>query len=134
MKRTLTTVLAVTMLFVFTTSGPALAHQRTASTSLSISVNDPRPDRGDKVTFSGRLQSNWDRCEEDQKVHLKRGHTIVQTTRTNDSGFYSFSQRINGNSNWRVRFTGKRFGVHPHVHRCLPDTSRVIRFRFGGDD
>ncbi len=133
MKKTLATVLAGTMLSLLTATGPASAHQRTASTSLSISVSDQRPDRGDAVTFSGRLSSNWDRCEEDQRVHLKRGRTIVQTTRTNDSGSYSFSQRINGNSNWKVRFTGKRFGVHPHVHGCLPDTSRKIRIRFGDD-
>ena len=133
MKKTLAILLAGTMLSLLTASGPALAHQRTASTSLSISVSDSSPDRGDVVRFSGRLQSNWDRCEEDQRVHLKRGRTIVQTTRTDDSGFYSFRQRINGNSNWKVRFTGKRFGVHPHVHRCLPDTSRKIRIRFGDD-
>ena len=133
MKKTLATLLAGTMLSLMTATGPASAHQRTASTSLSISVSDDRPDRGDVVRFSGRLRSNWDRCEEDQRVHLKRGRTIVQTTRTDDSGFYSFSQRINSNSNWKVRFTGKRFGVHPHVHRCLPDTSRKIRIRVRGD-
>ena len=133
MKKTLATLLAGTMLSLMTATGPALAHQRTASTSLSISVSDERPDRGDVVTFSGRLRSNWDRCEEDQRVHLKRGRTIVQTTRTNDSGSYSFRQRINGNSNWKVRFTGKQFGIHPHVHRCLPDTSRKIRIRVRGD-
>ena len=133
MKKTLAILLTGTTLSLLTASGPALAHQRTASTSLSISVSDERPDRGDVVRFSGRLSSNWDRCEENQRVHLKRGRTIVQTTRTNDSGFYSFRQRINGNSNWKVRFTGKRFGVHPHVHRCLPDTSRKIRIRVRGD-
>ncbi|MEX1264149.1 MAG: hypothetical protein WEE66_09485 [Actinomycetota bacterium] len=128
MKRTLTTILAVTMLFVFTAS-PALAHQRTASTSLSRGVSDTSPERGEKVTFSGRLQSNWDRCEEDQKVTLKRGHTAVETTRTDEAGFYSFTRRIKADSNWRIRFTGKRFGVHPHVHRCLPSTSRTVRIR-----
>ena len=134
MKKSLATLLMATMLSVLMAGAPASAHQRTASTSLSISVSDTRPDRGDVVTFSGRLSSNWDRCEEDQKVHLKRGGNVIQTTRTSDSGFYSFRQRINGNSNWVVRFTGKRFGVHPHVHRCLPDTSRKIKIRFGGGD
>lgn len=129
MKKILTIGLAVTVLFVLTASGPASAHQRTASTSLSLEVSDSRPDRGDKVTFSGRLSSNWNKCEKFKRVSLKRGGNVVQTTTTSRSGFYSFRQRINSNSNWVVRFTGKRFGVHPHVHRCLPDTSRRIRIR-----
>lgn len=124
------TAMTLSMLIALT---PASAHVRTAPTQLSINVSDERPDRGDEVRFFGRLQSPWDRCEEDQKVHLKRGRTIVDTTMTNDSGRYSFERRIFNDSNWRVRFTGKRFGVHPHVHRCLPDTSRVIRIRFPGD-
>ena len=129
MKKNLTIGLAATMLFVLTASVPAYAHERTASTSLSISVSDSTPDRGDKVTFRGRLTSDWSKCQAFRRVTLKRGHTAIQSKLTNRAGYYSFTQRINSNSNWRVRFTGKRFGVHPHVHRCLPDTSRVIRLR-----
>jgi hypothetical protein len=28
-----------------------------------------------------------------------------------------------------VKFKGKRWGVHPHVHRCLRSTSRGVTVR-----
>ena len=129
MKRILTIGIATTMLFALTGVTPASAHERTAATSLSINVSDSHPEEGDKVRFSGKLSSEWSKCQAFKRVTLKRGHKAVQSTLTDRSGGYSFSQRINSSSNWRVRFTGKRWGVHPHVHRCLPDTSRVIRIR-----
>ena len=131
MKKILTISLAAIMLLALTASAPVSAHERIVSTSLSINVSDSHPDRGDTVKFTGQLKSEWKRCKAFQKVTLKRGRTPVQTTKTSRSGFYSFTQRIKSDSNWRVRFTGKKFGKHPHVHRCLPSTSRIIRIRVG---
>ena len=130
MKKTLTIALAATMLFVLTAGAPAQAHTRTASTKLTIEVSDSTPDRGDKVTFSGQLKSKWKACKKDQKVILKRGQKTVQTTRTSRSGQYSFRQRIKSSSNWSVEYKGRRFGKHPHVHRCKPSKSETIRIRF----
>ena len=129
MKKTLTIVLAATMLFVLT-AAPAQAHTRTASTKLTISVSDPTPDRGDKVIFSGQLKSKWKACKKNQKVHLYRGKKRVETTTTSRYGRYSFDKRIRSNSNWTVKYKGRRFGVHPHVHRCKPSKSETIRIRF----
>ena len=130
MKKTLAIGLAATMLFALTASGPASAHVRTASTKLSIEVSDSTPDRGDKVTFSGQLKSKWKQCKANQIVVLKRGQKTVDSTRTTRSGFYSFNKRISSNSNWTVKYKGRRFGVHPHVHRCRPSKSQTIRIRF----
>ena len=129
MKKTLTIVLAATMLFVLTASAPAQAHTRTASTKLTISVSDATPDRGDKVTFSGQLKSKWKACKKNQKVSLYRGKKRVETERTTRSGRYSFDKRIRSNSNWTVKYKGRRFGKHPHVHRCKPSKSETIRIR-----
>ena len=130
MKKTLAIGLAATMLFALTASGPASAHVRTASTKLSIEVSDSTPDRGDKVTFSGQLKSKWKQCKANQRVVLKRGQKTVESTTTTRSGFYSFTKRIRSNSNWTVKYKGRRFGVHPHVHRCRPSKSQTIRIRF----
>ena len=129
MKKTLTIALAATMLFVLT-AAPAQAHTRTASTKLTIAVSDSTPDRGDKVTFSGQLKSKWKACKANQRVVLKRGQKTVQSTQTSRSGNYSFEQRINSSSNWTVKYKGRRFGVHPHVHRCKPSKSQTIQIRF----
>ena len=128
-KKTLTIVLAATVLFVLTAGGPAQAHTRTASTKLTISVSDSTPDQGEKVTFSGQLKSKWKACKKNQKVHLYRGQKRVETTTTSSSGGYSFDKRIRSNSNWTVKYEGRRFGKHPHVHRCKPSKSETIRIR-----
>ena len=130
MKKTLAIGLAATMLFALTASGPASAHVRTASTSLSIAVSDSTPDRGDKVQFSGQLKSKWKRCKAAQRVVLFRGQKPVQSKKTSRAGLYSFTQRIRSNSNWTVKYKGRRFGVHPHVHRCRRSTSKTIQIRF----
>lgn len=130
MKKTITIALAATMLFVLTAGAPAQAHQRQASTKLTISVSDSTPDQRDKVTFSGQLKSKWKACKKYQKVYLYRGKKRLEITTTSRSGRYSFDKHIRSNSNWTVKYKGRRFGKHPHVHRCKPSKSETIRIRF----
>ena len=129
MKKILTASLASVMLFVMLGSAPAQAHERTASTRLTIHANKTEVDRGRKVTFSGSLRSDWKRCRAYKKVTLFKGSTPVQAKKTTRAGTYAFVQRITMTRTWRVKFSGKRWGTHPHVHRCLASRSRGIRVR-----
>lgn len=124
MKKTITIALAVTMLFALTASGPASAHQRTEKTRISIRPKARTIDAGDKVTFRGRLKSDWRKCFAHRTVTLfKEGQAIV-SKKTTRSGSYSFTRRPRNTHTWYVAFAGKRFGTHPHVHRCLASRSR----------
>lgn len=127
MKAMLARILAVTVVLVALGAAPAQAHERTASTRLTINANKKQVDRGGKVKFSGALKSDWKRCRAYKKVTLFRGKTPVQSKKTTRAGTYSFVQRIRATKVWRVKFAGKRWGTHPHVHRCLASRSRGIR-------
>ena len=129
MKRFLAHVIAVTMLLGVLGAAPAQAHERTASTSLTISVNKKTVDKGRKVKFSGALKSDWKRCRSYRTVKLYRGATEVQSKKTTRAGTYSFTQKITATKTWKVKFSGKSWGTHPHVHRCLASSSKGIRVR-----
>ena len=128
-KRFLAHAIAVTMLLGVLGAAPAQAHERTASTSLTASVNKKTVDRGSKVKFSGSLKSDWKRCRAYKTVTLYKGAKAMQSRKTTRAGTYSFTQRIRSTKSWRVKFKGKSWGTHPHVHRCLASQSKRIRVR-----
>lgn len=129
MKKILTSALVSVMLVTLLGSAPAQAHQRTESTRVTISANKTRVDKGRKVKFSGSLRSDWKRCRAFKRVTLYRGGTPVLTKKTTRAGTYSFTTRVRATKTWRVKFSGKRWGTHPHVHRCLASSSRGITVR-----
>ena len=131
MKRYLARFLAVTMLVGVLGAAPAQAHERTASTSISISANRTQVDEGEKVKFSGSLKSAWKRCRAYKTVTLYSGKSAVQSRKTTRAGTYSFTQKIGKTKTWKVKFAGKSWGVHPHNHRCLASSSRGIQVRVG---
>ena len=130
MKSMLARTIAVTLALVFMLGAvPAQAHTRTEPTSLTLSANHTLVDRGDRVTFSGSLKSDWKRCRAYKNVTLFRGKRPVATRKTTRAGLYSFTVQVAQTKTWRVKFRGKRWGVHPHVHRCLRSSSRGVTVR-----
>ena len=130
MKSTLARTIAVTLALVFVLgAAPAQAHERIEPTRVTISANHTRVDRGDRVKFSGSLRSDWKRCRAYKNVTLFRGKRPVATRKTTRAGLYAFTVRVTSTKTWRVKFRGKRWGVHPHVHRCLRSSSRGITVR-----
>ena len=130
MKKIVTTGLATIMLFALSGIGPAQAHDRIEPTSLTIKVSDKSVDKGDKVTFKGKLKSDWKKCRANSKVKLVKGSKVVASKTTSANGSYSFKQKIKKTANWRVKFSGKKVNVtHPHNHRCLGSQSKSIRVR-----
>lgn len=132
MKAHLTRATAVTMLLVLLGSAAAHAHERTASTSLTLDANKTTVNQGGKVKFSGKLKSDWPKCRKWKRVTLYRDGTAVASTKTTKSGNYSFVKRVHATSDWYVAFAGKEWGQHPHNHVCLESTSPTIRIRVRG--
>ena len=130
MKALLARTTAVTMLLVLLGSASAQAHERTASTSLTLDANKTTVDQGKKVKFSGELRSNWDKCRKWKRVTLYRGGTAVASTKTTKSGKFSFVTRVNATSNWHVTFAGKEWGQH----RTATPASGAARGRSGHPD
>ena len=130
MKSTLARTIAVTLALVFMLGAvPAQAHTRIEPTRLTLNANNTSVDRGDRVKFSGSLKSSWKRCRAYKNVTLFRGKRPVATRKTTRAGLYAFTVPVTQTKTWRVKFRGKRWGVHPHVHRCLRSTSRAITVR-----
>jgi hypothetical protein len=129
MKKPLISFLAVLLVSAAFGTAPVAAHERTASTSISLHADDKKVDRGDKVKFSGRLTSPWKKCRKWKAVTLFRDGSAVGAKQTMKNGKFSFSKNVQGTSVWRVSFAGKSWGVHPHVHECLGSSSRTIRIQ-----
>jgi hypothetical protein len=129
MKKPLISFLAVLLVSAAFGTAPVAAHERTASTSISLHADDKKVDRGDKVKFSGRLTSPWKKCRKWKAVTLFRDGSAVGAKQTMKNGKFSFSKNVQGTSDWRVSFAGKSWGVHPHVHECLGSSSRTIRIQ-----
>lgn len=124
MKPIVTIALAMTMLFALTASSPVAAHERTEKTRISIRPKAKTIDDGDKVTFKGKLKSDWDKCFAHQEVTLYKENTPVLTKETSSSGSYSFGRSPGNTHTWTVRYAGRSFGIHPHVHVCLSSKSK----------
>ena len=124
MKKTITIGLAVTMLFALTASSPVAAHERTATTRISIRPKAKTIDEGDRVKFRGKLKSEWEKCFAHQTVTLYKGGTPILSKTTSSTGSYRFTRRPKNTNTWTVRYAGRSFGTHPHVHRCLSSQSK----------
>jgi hypothetical protein len=120
------------MFLVLLATAPALAHDRTASTSINLNANKSVVDPGEKVKFSGKLNSNWNKCRKWKNVHLIRNGSVVASKQTKKNGKFQFTRQVNSTSNWRVKFNGKTWGKHPHNHRCLESVSATIHIRVRG--
>ena len=130
MKSMLARTMAVTLvLVVMLAAAPAQAHTRTESTRVRMGANKTLVDRGARVKFTGSLRSDWKRCKAYKSVTLYRGSRAVATRKTTRAGLYAFTARVRATKTWRVKFSGKRWGVHPHVHRCLRSSSRGVTVR-----
>ena len=114
------------------TGGIAVAHTFTAPTSLSITASRHVVDPGDRVTFSGRLQSPRRFCRRHsriQLVHLRSGN-VVGTDVTNRRGRWVITKRARrGIHRYFARFNGKTRGVHPHRHTCNGSRSGFVKVR-----
>ena len=113
-------VAAATMLAF---SGTAFAVTWEAPTTLTLSASDHSVDKGDKVTFSGKLSSPKKKCEDNERIALYRGRRKVDTTRTDRSGHYSFRKAVKRDSTWQTRYKGHTFGKHPNTKHCKPSKS-----------
>jgi hypothetical protein len=128
-KKIVTIGLATTMLLALS-GAPAQAHDRLEPTRVTIKVSDKSVDRGDKVTFKGKLKSDWKKCRANSKVKLVRNQQVVATKMTSPNGSYKFRKKVTSTANWRVKFSGKKINVvHPHNHRCLSSQSKSVRVR-----
>jgi hypothetical protein len=98
-------------------------------TSVTMTASKTSIQRGQAVFFSGRLRSQVKKCRARQRVSLYRGTTKVRNMRTTTRGKYTFKIRPTKTARWRVRYAGRRFGVHPNIRRCLASKSRARRVR-----
>jgi hypothetical protein len=128
-KKTLPLTVAGVMLVVMLGSAPAQAHERTESTRITIRANDKQVQKGKKVTFQGKLKSDWSKCFNWRKVSLFAGSKKIATKQTRQSGYYRFTVKPKATRTWKVKFNGRSWGTHPHVHRCLASSSKGIRVR-----
>jgi hypothetical protein len=117
------------MLIAALGAAPASAHERVESTRITIKANPNPVKQGKKVTFQGKLKSDWSKCFNWRPVKLYKGKQIVASKKTRKSGFYKFTVRVASEKTWRVKFAGRSWGKHPHVHRCLSSSSKGIRVR-----
>jgi len=128
-KATLARILAVTMLLVALGAAPAQAHERTEPTRITIKATKKHVEKGKKVSFQGKLKSEWSKCFNWRKVSLYAGNKKIATKQTRRSGFYKFTVRPKATKTWKVKFKGRSWGTHPHVHRCLASSSKGIKVR-----
>ena len=129
MKGILARTLAVTMLFVVLGASPAQAHERTESTHITIHANKKHVEEGKKVTFEGKLKSDWSKCFNWRNVSLYAGNKKIATKKTQKSGYYQFTVRPKATKTWKVKFKGRKWGTHPHKHRCLASSSKGIKVK-----
>jgi hypothetical protein len=108
----------------------AAAHVReNVPTSVTIKASDKKINAGQKVTFSGKLSSEWKKCKSEEKILLFRNATQIGQTRTNGTGKYSITKKLNQTGKYSVKYPGRSWGTHPHSHSCLPSQSAKIKIR-----
>jgi len=128
-KATLARILAVTMLLVALGAAPAQGHERTESTRITINASTNQVQEGKKVSFEGKLKSDWSKCFNWRNVSLFAGNQKIATKQTRQSGYYKFTVKPKATKTWKVKFSGRKWGKHPHVHRCLSSSSKGIQVR-----
>ena len=130
MKRALIVIGVSLSLSLVVGVAPVAAHQRIEPTHVTINASATQVDDGQKVTFKGKLKSDWKKCRSWRLVKLKNaGGKLVKSKKTRENGRYKFSMRPDATKGWKVVFSGRKWGTHPHVHRCLGSSSRTIRVR-----
>jgi len=105
----------------------ASAHVNVSTTSLRLRVSDSTVQRGDRVTFNGRLSSDWAKCYQFRPVKLQKNGTTIASKKTDANGKVRWTRLIRGTANWNLKFSGRRWGKHPHRHVCKASTSKVIQ-------
>jgi hypothetical protein len=128
-KKALTWILASVVLTAMLGTAPVAAHERIESTRITIHASTKQVQKGKKVTFEGKLKSDWSKCFNWRKVSLYAGNKKIATKQTRQSGYYQFTVRPKATKTWKVKFKGRKWGKHPHVHRCLASSSKGIRVR-----
>jgi hypothetical protein len=128
-KKILIPMLAAVMLSAMLSAAPVAAHERIESTRITIKTNKSMVQEGKKVRFEGKLKSDWSKCFNWRKVSLYAGKKKIATKQTRQSGYYQFTVKPKATKTWKVKFKGRRWGTHPHVHRCLASSSKGIRVR-----
>jgi len=128
-KKTLTWILASVVLTAMLGTAPVAAHERVENTTLTINASSRQVPKGKKVTFQGKLKSPWSKCFNWRPVTLYKGNKAVATKQTQKSGHYKFTVRVKATKTWKVKFKGRSWGTHPHVHRCLASSSKGIKVR-----
>jgi hypothetical protein len=110
---------------------PAGAHNFEETTRLSIRRRPTGTvNRGTRVVFSGRLNSDRASCERRKLVELMRvGTGTVGRDITDRQGDYRIGTRVRRDGRYFTRFSGTASGPHPHRHVCFGDRSDFRRVR-----
>jgi hypothetical protein len=125
--KVLTRALAVSLVALLLFEGSATAAVKKINTSIQIHSSATSVKKGKAVTFHGKLVSKSTKCKRNQTVSLYRGSTRVKNTSTNGQGHYSFKVKPSKTAMWKVKYAGRKFGVHPNEKKCLSSASRSIK-------
>lgn len=120
-------VVALAMTSVLFLGTVADAHVRVEPTTLTLRVSDTTPSKGDKVVFTGHLRSDWSKCFANQSVKLIRNGVVLASRKTDTTGVVKFIRRLRHSGHWQLKYSGRKWGLHPHRHVCKPSASDVIK-------
>lgn len=126
MKARTRTMAALALASLIAASGIAQAHTVEYPTDISVARRPAGAvERGTVVHIYGRLTSPKHACVVNSRIQLiKVGTGVVDRTRTDERGRYSFDRKVRRTSRWRVRFPGKILNaVHPHSHTCAASSA-----------
>ena len=132
--RWLTTVagIAATLMLL---GSVASAAPFTDQTSIKLHASETRVDPGTKVKFTGKLKADHAFCRNDQKVVLRtygesNGQSypggVVDKTKTDQGGHYTFKVVINEQIRFRVWYGGRVGGTHPDIKVCEKSRSKTV--------
>jgi hypothetical protein len=128
-KKLVMRALALAIVVTLSFGASAEAAVTLVRTSVTMTASKTSIQRGQAVFFSGRLKARAKKCRARQRVTLYRNRTRVRNLRTTTRGKYTFKIRPTQTARWRVRYAGRRFGVHPNIRRCLASSSKARRVR-----
>jgi len=128
-KLSLTWILMSVLLTAALSAAPAAAHERVEGSTITINASSRQVPQGRKDHFQGKLKSDWSKCFNWRNVSLLAGNKKIATKQTRQSGYSKFTVRVDSTKVWRVKFSGRSWGKHPHVHRCLASSSKGIKVR-----
>jgi hypothetical protein len=111
----------------------ASAHVQTSNTRLRLQVSDTKIHKGQRVTFRGTLSSDWGKCYKFRQVKLQKNGNTILSKRTDANGKVAFTRKVYQDSDWNLKYKGRRWGKHPHRHVCRGSTSRTIFINVKGN-